>query len=270
FIVNPTSGLVTEAQLIEVPEPYTMPAGNQLMIAQWPDTTAPGGVRRRVFIVGPNIDQVVLNVSPGDTLYIPSLGTLHQITGLTPATATPPWVSTTAGNAVEISVANPTLIPDLGAAVLTAAPATPQPTYSTPTFGFHRQARPTFGEPSLQLPSTVAIDQTLSQLPSGLDVLFAPNGEVLNTGGNGRIVLWTRNPEAFAGNLREPTGLPLPSPQFQDRRTVYEQAGEMRLIVVYTKTGAVAVQPVELPLDDNPVTLHDPLSTTRDGIGSGL
>jgi prepilin-type N-terminal cleavage/methylation domain-containing protein len=261
FIVG-GDGFCREAQLIEVPEPYTMPAGNWLMIQH-----SPGG--KRAFVVGPNAADVLANVSGGDTLSIPSAGTIHRITPAGPTTvAGGITIGTTNYAAVEIPVVIPALLPDLGAAALAAdpAPGVYQPTYSTSTFGFIRQARPTFGEPPLLVPDTVAIDPancqpTFAGAGSSLDVLFSPNGEVQNTGGLGRVVLWTRNPEAFAGNPATANG--------GGDRPSYELAGEMRLIVVYTKTGAVAVQPVAMPIGPGPAA-HDPYANTKDGIASGL
>ncbi len=268
FIPDATGTFVREAQLIEVPEPYTMPAGNWVMV----EHVGPPSNTKRVFVVGPNAADVLANVTVGDTLSIPSAGTIHRIAA--PGPTTVPGGTITIGTppnqitypAVEIPVVVPALLPDLGSAALTAPPVTPTPTYSTPTFGFIRQARPTFGEPPYQLPETVAIDVINSQiqpnpLTNTLDVVFAPTGEVQNTGGLGRIILWTRNPEAFAGNPRLANG--------GGDRPSYETAGEMRLIVVYTKTGAVAVQPVAMPNGPGPA-VHDPYSTTRDGIASGL
>jgi len=277
FIVDPVTGFCREAQMIEVPDPYTMPAGNFLMIEQYgTGTAAPSGpYSSRLFVVGPNATDVPLNVAVGDTLSIPSLGSIHRITDIRPA-----FLLAVGGNnfnAVEIRVFGQTLgpglskIPDLGAASkalpdATPFPANPNPpmSYSTSTFGFIRQARPTFGEPPMLLPDSVAIDVANSQLPNvngNFDVVFSPNGDVQNTGGSGRVILWTRNPEAFAGNPATANG--------GGDRPSYEQAGEMRLIVVYSKTGAVAVQPVPLPAGAGPAAF-DPYSTTKDGIASGL
>lgn len=274
------NGYIREAQLIEVPEPYLMPAGNRLMIQHSPST-------RRAFVVGPNAADVIANVGVNDTLSIRTTNTIHRLIG--PPTVVPGGITINAVNypAVEIPVVIPALLPDLGAAALAAdpAPGTYQPTYSTEKFGFIRQARPTFGEPPLLVPETVAIcvnlfnpdgtglpaaGPTLSLIPAAggnFDVLFAPNGEVMNANGLGRVVLWTVNPEAVAtlpnaGGVRA-TG---------DLRSTYEAAGEMRHVVVYTKTGAVAVQPIYTPVDEQPniVTPHDPYANTKDGLGSGL
>jgi prepilin-type N-terminal cleavage/methylation domain-containing protein len=257
FLVG-AGGFVREAELIEVPEPYVMPAGYVLMIENSPS--------RHIYIVptagGNALTELTANVAIGDTLSIPSTGTIHRIQTIQAATVT------IGGNpvaAAEIVPVQSPLIPDLAAA---ASPVVLTPTYSTPKFGFIRQPRPTFGEPPLLLPDTVVIDPALCQITPNpitggtLDVIFGPNGEVYNAGGLGRVVLWTRNPEAFAGN-------PVTANGGGDRPS-YEQAGEMRLIVVYTKTGAVAVQPPALPPGPGPNPGFDPYTTTRDGIASGL
>ncbi len=290
FIVDPATGFCREAQLIEVPEPYQMqasPAGQpqaMLLIEQRLGGATPPGLKR-IFVYAPTtaITDLTNSVVGGDTLSIPSTGTIHRVnrflaSNYTPAAPLAGWSS------VEIEVVDWTKIPDVGAAAVAAGPAPnpPTPTYSTSTFGFFRQARPTFGEPPYQVPDTVSIlvnptpgnssvptATSLSVLPNVAgfyDVVFAPTGEVQNTGGLGRIVLWTANPEALGGN----TPLLGGPRNGGDVRTTYETAGEMRLIVVYTRTGAVAVQPVALPPGPGPNAGFDPYSTTKDGIASGL
>lgn len=264
FIVDPVTGFCREAQLIEVPDPINLPPGNQLMIEQ-----SAGG--KRLYVVGPNATEVQTSIAPGDTLSIPSLGTIHRVV------ATPAASVTIGGNsvtAVEVRVVDASKIPDLGAA---ASGAAGTPTYATDTFGFIRQARAAFGEPPLLVPDGIAIslnlanttnpadttNPSLSLIPNvngNFDVVFGPNGEILNAGSLGRIMLWVRNPDALTGSPRAGG----------DLRTTYEQAGEMTLITVYTKTGAVAIHPVALPVDDNPATPHDPYAFSKDGIASGL
>ncbi|MFY7953032.1 MAG: pilus assembly FimT family protein, partial [Armatimonadaceae bacterium] len=189
FIVGPDN-FIREAQLIEVPEPYNMPVGNFVMVEHV--RPAMGAQTKRVFVVGPNAADVVNNVAPGDTLSLPSVGTIHRVTGIGAQFVQP--VGTSNFPAVEITVAQPLLLPDLGAAALPAAPVPPTatPTYSSTTFGFLRQARPTFGEPPYQLPESVAIDTANCQIQpvnGNYDIVFSPTGEVQNTAGLGRIIL---------------------------------------------------------------------------------
>lgn len=272
------NGFVREAQLIEVPEPYTMPIANKLMIEH-----VQGGAKR-AFIVGLNAADVLANVAIGDTLSIPAAGTIHRIDAPGPTTvAGGITIGTVNYPAVQIPVVNSNLLPSLEAAALTAPPAVPTPTYSVSTFGFIRQPRPTFGEPPLLLPDSVAIClntnnsiDPLNATPSlsliqpttlngqtTYDIVFSPSGEVQNTGGLGRVILWTANPEALGVNTPIAGGPRAGG----DNRTVYEQSGEMRLIVVYSKTGTVAVQPVAMPPFGAGTGPYD---TTKDGIGSGL
>ena len=89
------------------------------------------------------------------------------------------------------------------------------------------------------------------------DVLFSPTGEILNAGGLGRVVLWMRNPDFVPTSFAIRTAL--------TTRAEYEAAGEMALITVYCKTGAVATHPVGMP----PVAAS-PYQYTKDGIASGL
>lgn len=243
-------GFIRRAEPIEVPDPYTMPAGNRLVIEHTP-------AGKRAYIVGPNAGEVSANVGNLDTLSIPPFGTIHLVSGIGPAPATVP------GPAVEVLLYTSSKLPDLGAS---AGAVAGTPTYATTSFGFIRQARPVFGAEPLLVPEGIAIDSTNSRGLGGnaiagqLDIVFSPNGEVQNPGGNGRYVLWVRNPEA-GGDPRGPGA---------DLRTTYEQRGEMSMITVYTKTGAVEVHPVALPADDDPMTPHDPYAYTKDGRATGL
>jgi hypothetical protein len=279
------NGFIREAVLIEVPEPYVAPAGLQLMVGQWPG--GPGlPVQKHIYLVDQNpatrvasYNDVRAGVAVGDTLSIPDLGTIHQVSGVTNVSVT---LGGAATPALEITVVNAALIPDLGAAASTVANV---PTFATGTFGILRQPRPVFGEPSLPVPEGIAIAMNLAnttdptnvaqpslslitptvRLDNGVntthyDVVFSPNGEIQNAGGLGRVVLWVRNPEALATSPRAGG----------DLRTTYESAGEMTFVVVYTKTGAVAIHPVAMPGDDNAATAHDPYAYTKDGIASGL
>jgi hypothetical protein len=142
-------------------------------------------------------------------------------------------------------------------------------------FSFLRQARPMLGEQPLKFSAKTAIQvsapndtmaestTSLSLIPAvngNYDVLFAPTGEVLNNGGLGRVVLWMRNPDFAQAGVND-TRANLTA----NGRPAYEAAGEMALITVYCKTGAVATHPVGMP----PVAAS-PYQYTKDGIASGL
>ncbi len=259
------NGFIREAQLIEVPDSITPAAGSQMLVGQWVNGAV---TEHHVYVYNPNVaalNALLNNVSAGDTLSVPSLGTIHRITGLALTVVSFGGANV---NVLEVTVADPAKVPDLGAGAGTLT-APPSPTYATTTFGFHRQPRPVFGEPGLLVPEGITIEVANSVVPlstdtslTAYDIIFAPNGEVTNATGLGRVMLWVRNPEAFSGNPRTANG--------GGDRPSYEQAGEMSLITVYTKTGAVAVHPVTLPAGPGPNPGHDPYQYTKDGIASGL
>ncbi len=264
FIIDPTTQLIKEAQYIEVPDPFVPrtvdPNAQLLVLHNYNSVTMV--TTKKVYIYGTAAlyAAVLSNVAQGDTLSLPDFGTLNRVENIIPATVN---YNGAAVNVLEIVVPIPTLppmvplLPDLAAGATSTMIPLPTPTYATTNFAFLRQARPMLGEPILQLTGDNAIDGSLSLAelstdPSGnyFDVLFAPNGEVLNTT-RGKTIFWVRNPTFFPG-------LTLVSP-----RVDYEKAGQMGLIVIYTKTGAIATQPVTLPPGD-------PYAATRDGFNTGL
>lgn len=252
FIVGPNNQ-VREAQYIEVPDPYaplpsTVGVLPRLLVVRVP-ATAGTAERRRVFVADANVLDLQQSVFGGDMLSIPEFNTLHTITGFTPnvtlTPATGPPIT-----ALEVIVRNEFLLP-----AVPFSPNATTPTYATTAFGFHRRPQPAIGEPTLQLTGDMIVDGPICQpaiggLPgTSFDVLFAANGEVMNASG-GRTVLWVRDvrlPFVITGT-----------------RTDYEAAGQMALIVVYSKTGAIATHPVMLP----PNT--DPYGATKDAVNTGL
>jgi type II secretory pathway pseudopilin PulG len=138
----------------------------------------------------------------------------------------------------------------------------PSPTNGTLTIGnfsIVRAARPILGEPAQQLPSGMAVDvraavaTSLNPPPADVngnrDILFAPTGEVIGT------------TEALSLFLVRDVNLPnVVNPLTTD----FERAGQMILICLYNKTGAIATQPV------NPPPAIDPYRFARDGINTGL
>ncbi len=257
FVVG-ANNQIREAQYIEVPDPYaplpTTSAPPQVLVA-WVSGQLP-----RLFITGANFPDLTQSVFGSDMLSIPEFNTLLTITGFSAVQtitlangATPPAVEVflrlpPAGNGAVV------LQQALGAGFPKTAGPAPTPTYATTTFGFHRRPQPAIGEPALQLTGDMIVDGPICQPAisgpgSEFDVLFAANGEVMNTSG-GRTVLWVRDvrlPFSIAGTRQQ-----------------YEEAGQMALIVVYSKTGAIATQPVLLP--PNP----DPYGATKDAVNTGL
>jgi hypothetical protein len=289
----------TEAQFIEVPDPYSPnPTGRHdgfrlVFLYHQPAGAGPPPFVREIHVVSDNaaafpLTTILSEVSVGDVLSVPEFATLHRVTGLALVNTLRRFDSATSAYvpvpSVRLAVASDALLPDLGG--LRNDPNAPGPAYTPPdrevgpnvstvTFGFLRQPRPILGEPTLQLSAGTVIDisgdfarpTTLHDSvylpgpainPGGaVDVLFSPNGEVLNAS-QGKIVLWVRNPD-------------FPHPRTTgDTRPQYEAAGEMSLVVVYTKTGAVTVQPVKLPA---PVAFgpgESPHDNAKDGINSGI
>ncbi len=232
--------LCREAQYIEVPDPYTArnAPGDKARIRLTDD----GAGIRTATIFGVDTADLAANVEAGDTLSIPEYGVLVQV-------GSPPFPLPIMGTQTSVNV-NGAFLPNLGSNTQAV----------TTTFGFIRKARPMIGEPILQLTADNAIDGNLSicsltPLAGGgytSDVLFAPNNEVLNTT-NGKTIFWVRNPVLA----------PLPAPATALSRAQLEAAGSMNLVTVYSKTGAIATQPVTL-------SGGDPYSATKDGFNTGL
>jgi prepilin-type N-terminal cleavage/methylation domain-containing protein len=272
FLLGPNNQ-IREAQYIEVPDSYNplpepasagKPFPNlRLLFVRTPAVGATPE-QRRVFVADANVTDLSQSVFTNDVLYLPEFNTLHTL-------ATPPAGMTqfqptnlTIGGANyvvhEVFVRNPALLP-----AVPFSPTATTPTSATSAFGFHRQAQPAIGEPTLQLTGDTCVDAApgmslISSVNAEYDVLFAPNGEVLNAP-SGKVVLWVRD-----------VLLPTPRPNGAagpDDRARYEEAGQMALIVVYTKTGAVATQPVTVPVGAN-MTGHNPYAATADAVNTGL
>lgn len=246
FIVGPNNQ-IREAQFLEVPDSYTPPpavAGVQprLLVVRL------SGQNPRVFVTDANFVDLQQSAFIGDTLYLPEFNTLHTITSFNNATLNLAGGGSVA--ALEVVVRNPALLPQVPP---TAGPAL-VPTYATNAFGFHRQPQPAIGEPTLQLTGDTVVDGAVSlpAMTADFDVLFAPSGEVMNAP-RGQIILWVRD-------------VRLPFVGIGGTRAQYEEAGQMGLVVVYAKTGAVATQPVVMP-STGP---HDPYSAAKDAVNTGL
>ena len=82
-------------------------------------------------------------------------------------------------------------------------------------------------------------------LPSHIDVMFAPNGQVTTATG-GLVCLWVRAPKD----------------DVPDPRNNFDQAGEQVLVAVYPRTGMIATHPVTQGTD--------PYAAAKDGLNSGL
>ncbi len=244
FVVS-ANNQIREAQYIEVPDPYA-PLPNAVgVLPRLLFLNTSGSGLKRAFLANANPADLTQSVFGGDMLSLPEFNTLHTVVSFgAPAAPVP---ATLPPGTLEVFVRNPALLP-------TVPPGT-EPTYATTAFGFHRRPQPAIGEPTLQLTGDMIVDGPICQpainggAGTSFDVLFAANGEVMNASG-GRTVLWVRDvrlPFSIAGTRQQ-----------------YEEAGQMALIVVYSKTGAIATQPVLLP--PNP----DPYGATKDAVNTGL
>jgi prepilin-type N-terminal cleavage/methylation domain-containing protein len=153
------------------------------------------------------------------------------------------------------------------------------PVYVTNKFGFYRSPRPLLGEANLQIPGmvidltpTTAAGYVGSYAPAGVpapaalpavgtqfpvDILFAPNGEVVNAPNPITVLL-----------LRDPNRVPAVDMNPANTTTYnFDAAGQMALVAIYTRTGSVATKPVA-----NPQTAanNDPFVFAKDGINGGL
>jgi len=258
-----------------------------------------------LFTVPSDGQSLIESVSRGDVLALPFFKTLHLIDGavLTPMTIQvveggAPVTKT----ALKISFASPARLPDLPPEQIEVVSSDPGTAgqrrlpYISAGFAIHRQAQPMMGEqnlllstgtaiqvslpkpilpkpavPPFFLPDTFESTTSMSVIPTvdnggsitgdvqqyTYDVMFSPKGELMNTGSRGKVVLWLRNPELIASSF--------PTRTTTTTRAQYDAAGEMVLITVYSKTGAVATHPVALPPANT-----TPYAYTKDGIASGL
>lgn len=309
FYPDAVTGQVKEAQFIEVPDPLVPnpdsdPNGFRVVIiSKDTDPAQPSpGIEREVRIIFgnemtlPMISANALNILladlvDGDVLALPEFSKLHRLVGAVPGQLIPAGdpnaltfgASTTPINSLKLFVADWTKLPTKDQTGFnTVVLATPTPgdrkaNWASAGFSFIRQARPTLGEPMLQLSGSAVVElartgpladpyvnaRTESLLSKSVvpnvktaagqeyfDILFSSTGEILNTN-LGRIVLWVRDPA-------------YPDPRVANDRPAFEQGGQIILVTVYTKTGAVAQHPVTLP--PNP----DAYAATKDGVNSGL
>lgn len=194
----------------------------------------------------------------------------------TPATANVNWQI---NSVVELTlIGSNTLGANFGAGFAKTDPAqspstTIAPTYHTTNFAVYRQPRPLMGLPTEQLPSGMVVDfsatpaahpvvraapvlpATVGLFPVQFDVLFAPSGEVIGS---------TSSLLAFV--LRDANLPNVPAPLSLTTQANLDVAGQMILVCLYAKTGAISTQPVSPP---NPPPA-DPYRFAKDGLNTGL
>jgi type II secretory pathway pseudopilin PulG len=260
LIPDPGDNLVHSLQLIEQPLPFILPnsqvtnvTGSAVVITAPLGTTAPINFPSGAVQAGDYLD-----LRPGNDQYTTTNPhALHYITGvattagsmavkatmtLTLASA-PSGVTTPCNYSIVRSPRpmigiNPVLLPDAVVVDYPSAPSHPAP---VPTVA---AGQPQVG--SLNLPAS-----------GTLDIVFAPSGKVLGAAGaNGKIVLWVYD-QTTGWTYNPLTG--------KSVAAVSTSAGtpEQVLVSVYTQTGSISAQPVN-------VAAADPYSFVKDGNTSGM
>ena len=212
------NGRLTEIVLVEVPEPIVPPIGTRITVLKPPSAAT---IRSTVTFSPVGIPSS-MDLKSGDYLEIMyGAGSIHRIETV----GTDQIVLASKVPAAEIT--------DLAL---------------SDNFRFIRRARPLMGEPTLQLPDTVFVAQSVTSeiqgrslnLPAAnngitgsVDIIFSPSGQVINSS-SGRMVLWLTDDN----NVSKPT-----------------------LLTVYCRTGACAAHP-EGPSGN-------PFQYTKDGKSSG-
>jgi hypothetical protein len=122
------------------------------------------------------------------------------------------------------------------------------------------------GETPLTLPAGICIDATWPKYPTdqqdailpvdpitgNIDIMFSPQGNVMNVRGRDRMILWVRD---------STKDITYPISGWPPAATA--QPGEQFLILLQTHTGFIAEHPVD-------VGTADPYSYTKDARYSGL
>jgi type II secretory pathway pseudopilin PulG len=267
-LLQDSSGYFTSLQLIEQPAPYIV--GQVTSISAFPSAVAQTAWQ---VTFGPDPktgawpDFSNGTVQPGDYLdlhaggdsYTTSLPHAMHIT-VGPITS---WNLTLSPGPTPPSLLiaydpNSTWNPTTGATALTF------PCF----YQIVRQPRPMVGVNPVALPTDVVVDcqsapshpspppgwtgavgSLLSPSSSGsFDILFDPSGKVLGAAGtNGKVVLWVYD---------WTTGTPVPA-------GTQPGAPEQTLVAVYTRTGNIVAQPVNM-------SGTDPYANVKDGATSGM
>ena len=124
-------------------------------------------------------------------------------------------------------------------------------------FAIEPRSRPLLGEPNIPLPKNVCVDlnagvsspgarQNGAGLPIDFEVMFAPNGQVIDPYSSGMIYLWVRDYTKLP-DMRPATVTPAFTYKGQDQ---FKQGGEQQLVAIKAKTGALGVFPVLWPQAD--------------------
>lgn len=144
-------------------------------------------------------------------------------------------------------------------------------------FGVYAPPQPLIAAPVLPLPRNICVDLNVSNptwSSTGLvpyDVLFAPNGQVINGLGrpvvDGQMFLWVRDFTKVPNPLVVTGTVPGPPVQNIYDVNVFRTAGEQQIVSLKAKTGALGVFPVLWPNEATGVYVvgQDPYSFARQG-----
>lgn len=139
---------------------------------------------------------------------------------------------------------------------------------ATAEYRIIRQPRVLTGETPLQLPAGICIDPNpkLAGDTNGFgvpaDIMFSPQGGVVNSGGRDSIILWVRDYTKDLGPQLLPNQPPNTYPI--SAWPPGGQPGEQFLILIQTHTGFIAQHPIDTTAGG------DPYSFTKDARSSGL
>jgi hypothetical protein len=162
--------------------------------------------------------------------------------------------------------------PPLGTVIGFLPPASTTPT----TYNVIRQPRVLTGETPLQLPAGICIDPTWPKYPGDLqvgmlpvdpitrntDIMFSPQGNVMNLRGVDAVALWVRDYSKDLGPQLYPNQAPNTYPV--STWPPLGTPGDQFLILIQTHTGFIAEHPVDIGASGNPY------SFTQDARSSGL
>lgn len=260
FFIN--GNTITEAQYIEkppkpfVPNPATDPNGARIVLV-YNDANTNGIVEpteKQVFYFPGNAPGGTGifggTVVAGDMLMLSEFGTAYRIDSFAGADTSISFGSIS-GMARQLTLGHPG-VPDYPEAGAAHAPGG-TPAHVTYGVAFQGQARPVFGEQTLQIGENTCIDYRTAPVttlgvsaPAGFfDVLFSSSGQVHAATSTSITALWVRDPTK-TGNPHD-----------------FPNAGEQVLVVIYPKTGSISTCLV----NPNPADTH---KFAYEGINAGL
>ena len=218
------------------PHPHTPRVEFSYTVAPMGSPTPPAGTvtGRQCTLRGLDANQLALVQSSAasgqSAISLPVLGTWHKITSVGAQQQEPVIVSGVTSFSIEIILDH---YPDteLGASTF----------YVTHHFGIYGPPRPLLGEPTMQLPTNTCVDlnpnvsSPFGVVPSDYDILFAPSGSLAfstTIAGDPHVFLCVRD-------FRKG------SPMNLFNAVQVREGGEMMILAIKSRSGAIAVQPVD-------------------------